>query len=391
MRFDDGYLLRRSVEQDLRERIQEELQAYGFKIVNGRLEKPELDSKEDIRQLHSEARREKYESHRDFLEEKEEELLECFAHGNQVDVDELRPRLQVVEAGTIASDLFRYATLLWSVPVSQGFGRRVRFLVWDRHIEKLIGLFAVGDPVFNLSCRDEWIGWNHDDRAERLYNLMDIFVLGAVPPYNILLGGKLIAMLATSNKVRRIVFNRYKDQQSIIQGENKDPTLAALTTGSALGRSSIYNRIRYGGRSLYQHIGTTNGWGHFHVNDGLFSALRRYLHAAASGEEGGNRFGDGPNWKLRTVKAALRELNMSPNLLRHGIRREIYGIPLAENYSEFLRGDADELKEYDIPFDEIANYWKDRWLRGRAERKPEYRKVTPATVARQIHSARQEG
>ena len=35
-----------------------------------------------------------------------------------------------------------------------GFGRRLRFLVWDDSNGKLIGILAIGDPVFNLSVRD---------------------------------------------------------------------------------------------------------------------------------------------------------------------------------------------------------------------------------------------
>jgi hypothetical protein len=57
------------------------------------------------------------------------------------------------------------------VPVSNGFGRRLRYLVWDEHNDKLIGLIAIGDPVFNLSVSrqldqveslDARRGWNRD-------------------------------------------------------------------------------------------------------------------------------------------------------------------------------------------------------------------------------------
>jgi Druantia protein DruA len=39
--------------------------------------------------------------------------------------------------------------------VSRGYGRRMRFLIWDQSNEKLIGLIVLGDPVFNLRVRDE--------------------------------------------------------------------------------------------------------------------------------------------------------------------------------------------------------------------------------------------
>ncbi len=34
----------------------------------------------------------------------------------------------------------------------------MRYLVYDRNNDKLIGIFALTDPVFNLRVRDAWIG-----------------------------------------------------------------------------------------------------------------------------------------------------------------------------------------------------------------------------------------
>lgn len=387
IRVDGEYEMRDRVERRLRSRIVEELTSQGFEVSDGELEKPDLSSKEDIRQLHAAERREKYLENKDFLDDREDDLLEHFADGDEVSVDGFWPRVEVVEAGTWQSDLFRYATLLWSVPVSQGFGRRVRFLVWDEHTDKLVGLFALGDPVFNLSCRDERIGWNHEDRKERLYNVMDIFILGAVPPYNILLGGKLVAMLATSNEVRQFIKERYAGKKTVIEEKEKDSRLALLTTGSALGKSALYDRIRYDDRVLYQRIGQSKGWGHFHLNHGLFEDMISYLRATEGEDAASNRFGDGPNWKIRSARSALKHLNLSGDLLRHGIQREIYAIPLAENFDEFLRRETSELEEIDIPFDDIAGWWKERWMEGRAERKPGYVDHKKTAVSKAIHAA----
>src|SRR5690606_8320048 len=137
-------------------------------------------------------------SQREFISAKLPVLQRFFASGNQVVPTGIRARIERVDSGTWQGDLFRLATLTWSVPVSNGFGRRLRYLVWDDSNEKLMGIFAIGDPVFNLSVRDKCIGWSGDDRAARLVNVMDAYVLGAVPPYNMLLGGKMIACLVRS-------------------------------------------------------------------------------------------------------------------------------------------------------------------------------------------------
>jgi hypothetical protein len=45
--------------------------------------------------------------------------------------------------------------------------------VWDNHNGKLIGITAIGDPVFNLSVRDNLIDRDARARGERLVNIMD--------------------------------------------------------------------------------------------------------------------------------------------------------------------------------------------------------------------------
>lgn len=386
VRVKDRYEPRSRVEARLKRRVKNELAAYKFSVQRGSIVKPALDTKSEVREFHSPARHEKYEANRKFVEENEQALIEDFADGEDINVKELWPKLEVVESETESGDLFRFATLLWSVPVSEGFGRRVRFLVRDEHTDKLLGLFALGDPVFNLSCRDDWIGWNHFDREKRLYNVMDIFVLGAVPPFSMLLGGKLVAMIAASNEVRRVIERRYEDAKTVIQKKRKDPRLALLTTGSALGKSAIYDRIRFKDEMLFRKIGESKGWGHFHLNNGIFGELKEYVDATVRGKTS-NRFGSGPNWKMRTARTALNHLGLPGDLLQHGVRREIYAVPLAKNFDEFLRGETSRLSSLDLPFEDLASYWRERWLEGRAQRKPEFKDFKRQEVLDAIHRA----
>lgn len=379
------YGLKEKSNEILGDYIKQELQSLGF-IINSegitRLE--EDDSKIRIRNLHSVSRYEKYSALRNLVNKKEDILLGYFSNGNEIDLSRLEPRLEVVQPDSWQNDLFRYATLLWSVPVSNGFGRRTRFLVWDKANKKLIGLFALGDPVFNLKCRDQWIGWNSHDREKRLYNVMDIFVLGSVPPYNQLLGGKLIALLAASNEVRNVIRKKYRGRKTIIDGIEKYPNLALLTTGSALGKSSLYDRVKFQDKLIYNYIGTSEGWGHFHFGNDVFEGIRSFIAANHPREDRKYKFGQGPNWKLRTIKYGLEGLGLNPDLLRHGIKREIYGVPLAENFREFLLGEEKKLNEIDLKLKDITPYFKERWLFGRAERKPEFLSFNKREIRRTI-------
>jgi hypothetical protein len=110
--------------------------------------------KEVVRTLHGSQRAERLEDSSAFIERASPHALPHFANGDEIDPAKIQLRLIRVESKTKNSDLFRFATLTWSVPVSVGFGRRLRYLVWDEAHKRLVGLIALGDPVFNLSVRD---------------------------------------------------------------------------------------------------------------------------------------------------------------------------------------------------------------------------------------------
>ena len=371
----------KEIESELKHKILDRIIQQGFQLDDdNNIKAFDMRDKDLIRRVHTPAKRERLIKNKKFLDKNEDKLINFFADGKDIDIKNFKARLEVVSNETITSDLFRYATLLWSVPVSNGFGRRVRFLVWDDNNGKLVGIFALGDPVFNLNCRDEFIGWDWKARSKRLYNVMDIFILGAVPPYNRLLGGKLVAMLASANEVRNIIKKKYSHNKTVINNRKKDARLALLTTSSALGKSSLYDRIKYHDIKLFNSIGYSEGYGHFHLNHGLFEEMCHYLDLVSPGTSSKNRFGDGPNWKMRTARICLQRLDLPPDLLKHGIRREVYAIPLASNYAEFLRGDTRRLDENNIPLKKVVEFWKERWLYGRAERVPDYLSFEKTTI-----------
>ena len=123
------------------------------------------NGKEVVRALHGYQRNDRLEKNRDFLINRAPKLLEFFASGSDIQPKYISPVLEKIDAGTWQAELFRLASLTWSVPVSNGFGRRLRYLVWDNNNRKLIGLIAIGDPVFNLAVRDNLIGWDARDRS----------------------------------------------------------------------------------------------------------------------------------------------------------------------------------------------------------------------------------
>ena len=178
-------------------------------------------SKDTIRARHSHQHQDKRKRLSEFVIKNIDNLLPYFASGKDIEPDRISPRLQPIYSNSLESRLFRLASLTWSVPVSEGFGRRMRFLVWDDHNQKLIGIIGLGDPVFNLKARDEVIGWTVADRKNRLVHLMDAYVLGALPPYNMLLAGKLVACLVRTAEIAKVFSEKYGETVGIISGKAK--------------------------------------------------------------------------------------------------------------------------------------------------------------------------
>ena len=84
---------------------------------------------------------------------------------------------------------------------------------------------------------------------------MDAYVVGAMPPYADLLGGKVVTSLIASKEVADLFDQRYGDLPGTISRRRKAARLVLVTVTSALGRSSIYNRLKLRGPDLTEDKG----------------------------------------------------------------------------------------------------------------------------------------
>jgi len=360
-------------EESLRRSIKRHLRSLGFTTTNGRLYHGS-DDKQRIRDLHRNQRFEKLSAAKLRLVSQWRDLIGYTATGKEIDIRRISPRLELIEGRSWQSELFAFASLYWSIPTSQGYGRRMRFLCWDDSNGKLIGLIALGDPVFNLRVRDAYIGWTGNDRVKRLSCVMDAYVLGALPPYNKILAGKLVACLLRSKFIADAFRSRYSNQRTIISGRKQKRALAVVTTSSALGRSSVYNRLRIGDDVFLRSVGLTRGFGHFHVPSRLFTRMRSYLGEKGHEYANGHEYGQGANWRMRVIRETLSQLELPPQLLRHGISREVFVAEIGTNSREYLRGEAKDLNATNqLEVDEIAIRAMERWVLPRAERDPSFK------------------
>jgi len=350
------------------------LRTLGFTKNDKGILVPPGSSKDVIRTIHSVQRDDRLAANEKFISDRFPHLLKYFASGDEINPARIAPVLQLVRSDEWETELFRLASLTWSVPVSNGFGRRLRYLVWDNHNGKLIGIIAIGDPVFNLSVRDNLIKWDAKARGQRLVNVMDAYVLGALPPYNSLLGGKLVACLIRSRDIYDDFTRTYGQTRGIISKKKKNARLLAVTTSSSMGRSSVYNRLKLAGTEYFKSIGYTGGWGHFHIPDGLFAELRDYLRELGHNYADRHRFGHGPNWRMRTTRAALELLGFENDMLRHGIEREVFLCQLAGNTLNILRnGRGRPNLSSLLTAEDVAQLAVERWMLPRSLRMPEFK------------------
>ncbi len=348
----------------LRRLVLDRLEEVGFVISeDGALYPPGVD-KEGLRQIHRPASQLEIIARQDWLRRNLSQYLPFFANGNEVTPERIDPVL--VEVTTEQQhNLFRVARLLWSIPFSKGYGRRLRFLIIDQANGKLIGLLALQSPPLSFPARDRLFRYPPGRKTELVNQTMDIQTLGAVPPYNRLLGGKLVALAAASNEIRQVYWRKYFGRLTEMEKRVLPPHLVALTTTSAFGRSSLYNRLKYKGITIAESLGYTEGYGTFHLME-LYPLFREFLESQGVSTRGG--FGTGPRRKWQTIVRALDRLGLPSELLRHNVKREVFLFRLVNNLEAYMEGRESEPDYRNLPFSELVAWWRERWLLPRARR-----------------------
>lgn len=287
------------------------------------------------------------------------------AKKSEINVEKISPEIEFVETKYL-KELFKSCLSFWSVPVSFGYGRRIKMIIWDKNNYKIIGIVGLCDPVIGLAVRDNYIGWNKEQRKERLYNCMTAYVLGALPPYNELLGGKLVALLTISREVVEYFKVKYSGKKTIISEKQKPAELILIDTMGAFGKSVIYNKLKG-----WKFIGYSKGYTHYHLtSNGFFEKISNFLIQNGKYEVfKRNRYGHGPNWKFRVINTALSLMEIkSEDVLLLGIQRGYYIAPLATNWKEYLTMQTNEVNYNIFTKEEQIEYWKERWLSKRLRR-----------------------
>ncbi len=240
----------------------------------------------------------------------------------------------------------------------------------------------------------------------------DLTVCGAVQPYNAVLGGKLVAMLAASPETVLQYRRRYAGAESEIASSIagraivRAPALVLIGTTSLYGvGSSQYNRIKIPCDRLqgaaeetirYEALGHSEAFGTSQFSEETVEALVDLVQQSGQGQRVNSIFGEGVSPKMRKIRQGLDLLDLpSALLLRHHRRRIVYAVRLIKNLREHLLGIARD-PEYVFPLDDgpsatarIGAWWRERWLSGRIASDEVLAEVQEHTLVRPIrHGAR---
>jgi hypothetical protein len=347
----------------LKNEIIQSFKEQGF-LINPHL-RPTEDTKDFYKKVHQQRKIEKIRHHKRFLEVNFGLAKKYAINGNAINPKKIRLQLREVRPNSLEAKLFFWWNLIWwSIPYERLIGRQLRFIIWDLEHDAPFGLLALQSAPLKQKIRDEALGITDRDRDYWVNMSLYAQRVGALPPYNELLGGKMVALSITANEIREAYRERYQNRESVIRKRILPATLLFITTTAAFGKSSMYERLRYKDEPVFEFLGYTSGSGTFHIQEEIYVKIIMFLKAKGVDTKRG--YGTGPSRKLHLIETAFRLLGI-PSFVYHNIQRGFYLFPNVSNLREVIQM-GEKPQWYDRKFTELSNYWLERWALPRSER-----------------------
>ena len=350
-------------EVKLKKEVRKVLINQGYTVNNGiaYFTKTERHEKRNLHQL---SRAERINDHIKFIQSFWPEASKYILNSSDIDITKIKPKLIEIQAGTREEKLFRWWNLVWwSLPYERAYGRQMRFIVWDDYHKSPIGLIGLQSPILSWNVRDKHLGITAEKRDYWVNQSLSAQRLGSLPPYNNFLGGKLVALLMTSNIIREAFKKKYEGTKTLLLDRTLPADLLFITTTGAYGKSSVYNRLAFNGEKICEFIGDSSGCGSFHIPTTLYEGFLNYLRE--KGYKAERAFGHGPSVKMKNIDQALRLLGFK-NGCNHGMKRAVYLFPLVSNLLPIIQNEEVPVW-YNREPDDLTDYWKNRWAYKRVD------------------------
>jgi hypothetical protein len=197
---------------------------------------------------------------------------------------------------------------------------------------------------------------------------VEMSICGAAPPFGPMRVGKLMAALAGSAVVAEAwgadrplgaIAKEVYHPDVRMDVPNSGP-LVVFTSGLFPGHSAQYNRVT-SGSSRWSKIGSTSGFGSFHISFETTESMRRLNEVTKGYQHVTRKFGEGSGARFRSVGRALGHLGL-PDFRKHETARPLYALPLVRNPQAAILG-WEPPDRYRLPDpQEIAEEWWGRWV-----------------------------
>lgn len=287
------------------------------------------------------------------------------------EIEALHPYVELVEEGEETIKWTYMRRLISSMEFTANPGRNVKAYVKDKVTGKVLGVISLGSDITSLGVRDEYIGWNKEDKFEKgklNHTAIGTSIIATQPLGYNFLGGKLISALTTSPTFRNHWKEKYKN------------TLIAVGTTSLYGIHSQYNGIPH-----FKTLGESKGKISIKPDDSVYEPWHNWLKEnradwyaeniteersknGANMDEVWERRGPVSGIKQKIITQIFKECGIKPDQYHHGFKRGVYFAMMYDNGNEFLCNKITEdklvMKNKFIEGDDYTiRWWKEKALK----------------------------
>jgi hypothetical protein len=254
------------------------------------------------------------------------------------EIENCQPELVYVETKQQNEDWTLLRIFVSTFEFSQTPGRFLKFLIVDKNKPETpyIGVLAVSSDVITITDRDNYIGWNSDNKIKDkklAHSAIGSSIISTQPfGYNFL-GGKLAAAMVVSSGVRDLWKKLYNQ------------TLVGMTTTSLYGSYSMYNSLKW-----WHKCGTSAGKVAIKPDDEIYKVWHNWVKEnctekydkAMTQKEGVS--GPVTGAKSRVIGMIFSKCDIKQSHYMHGYERGVYYSCFYDNSKEFFQNKITEDK-----------------------------------------------
>ena len=229
-------------------------------------------------------------------------------------------------------------------------GRNMKYMVVDKHTNKILGLIVMGSDIMHIDVRDKKIGWSNTMKiSQKKLNhtaIATTLVPTSVLGYNFL-GTKLIAGISITEDIQKSYKDRYGD------------VLVGVTTTSLFGTKSSYNGI-----PNIKKLGRTKGKVVLNPSKDIYQFWLKWLKDNHINDYNDSLYSDSGNVntgpKQNVMRAIFGYLDIKSSDYYHLNEKGVYFSELYHNSKDFLNGEIGEyeLKKKSLTIEKLMKWWK---------------------------------